>query len=583
MANLELVQYINSQIEKNIPWEKIKGDLLRVGWTLEIVEESYQQSLKDKAPQESLAAKPAPAFLPEEPSPKMLSKEESLIQAETSAIQPEPLQQSASAEEPLKAEPIQQQPAQPAAPTAAFSNLAATLEKPKKKSWLVWIIVLVVLILGLAGGGYAYYQYVYPQQIFYTAIEKGVKNFGNDKAGEITIALNGNIILKEGMPLATIGKTPVYKYASFQGDLKTNYDISNIDNAKGTLSISAQASFKPEVQSSESINVNGLSELRLENNNLYLIIQELNAEDIFAEDVRPQVQALVQDFQGQWLGGVLSEEDIRNTLRAYNQILEENKLKLSKNYDKYKKDLKSAIQIKLLGSEKIENDDCFYYQIVLDKSGIKNLNKKILDDYAKENSMQSQYSEQRFENDIWPTLQTVDIKIWIAKKSSSLRKWSIAYNNNFEKYSDFSIASLSLNLSQAYKKLEPNTIAVAAPQSFKNFRDVYSNLMQAWPLIFKENDRSVQSNLEDLQIGAKNYYEANKTFVGFNTETSMSAPQIIKIINNFGGRAAFVYIAKDKYCITKELPDTKGVYWCIDNNGYAGVSNNCTKKTYSCQ
>jgi DsbC/DsbD-like thiol-disulfide interchange protein len=129
------------------------------------------------------------------------------------------------------------------------------------------------------------------------------------------------------------------------------------------------------------------------------------------------------------------------------------------------------------------------------------------------------------------------------------------------------------------------SISVTTPENSKPIEDVVNSIFeQAFPgqsAITVMADAKIQLDADKLKLLAETYKSSNSTYLNFTAKDEGSA--LVKDMNSVGGKAAFIFIVKDKYCLTKELVGEKGTYWCIDNSGYAGVSTNCTKKTYSCK
>lgn len=601
MINQELIKYIEFHLQNGSSWEKIKSDLMAAGWPNNAIEENYAQIAKPKAAEENKS------LLVEEIKPLELVAEEKPVQQnpadnfresiddtseKLSVNEPKPIEPATSftewagVKENIQAPvnepaPINFEQTKPIAPIEATPVAQPPIERitqPQKSSKGLIIGIIFILLIALAGGGaFAYYQYIYPQQVVASAMQNILK-LDSDKYFEISASLFGDFTAKESLSI----NNEAYNYASLTINAKTDIDASDENNIKSNFSQSADIAIKQSKSSTTSLIASERLEGLETNNTLYFKLNNFqgleSALPIFRmESMQNQIiQFVNQNVLNQWFilpldqaGSNATPQEIIKQRQQIVSLLAANKNELSK-----------AIQYKALGSEKIENDDCFKYQLVFNKDALKSLLVKVLGQQSE--SEQASFSTY-FDNTVWPFLQKTNFNVWATKNNPYFRKYQIIYLGGAQNEIGFAVSSLSANFQITYKKLSAGAVTINVPQNTKSAIDLLSSYET---MILKseqdlDNDEIIKSDTNKLQAFAEQYKNQNKTYWNFTAKGDGFT--LVKDMNLAGGKTAFIYIAKDKYCITKELTLNPGTYWCIDNSGYAGVSNNCTQKTYSCK
>ncbi|MFA5009119.1 MAG: hypothetical protein WC534_00875 [Candidatus Paceibacterota bacterium] len=616
MINQELINYINFHLKKGVFWETIKKDLLDAGWPDADLEENYQQILKEKIsasansnsvyrePIEDQDLTPIESSVnltnqhqPLEEKPVELFKEETTMADFPSNQEkynyPEIQENNITPVENYAPEQLNQQERDLGPGMENFSepfqaedpNLVTPVsvgkEKPKKNI-KVLIISLVLFFLILGGGAFAYYEYVFPQQTFLKALD----NFSNNldtRAMEASQSVSANFVLKPE------SKTSFdFNNLSLSANLKEEFDFNSeqklVANASGDINLYMQTKQGEAKKTSASF------ETRTDDNVIFFLVNSLigieNVFEFFGTESEMAVQTsqiLRENIVNQWISAPISSYQIE-TYAQIKKIYEEQKQKLDDFYQANRADIIKMAKIKKIGSEKIEkdeNDDCFVYQVDFNKEETKKVLSSYLS-YFKINTNTGISTDSIFEDDVWPIIEKIKIKLWVTKNDPVFRKYSFAYEENFENDLSVDISSLSINFEGAYKKLNPNLITIYIPESTKTLEQAMETLMQIdYGQSQSTKDVDTKTLLDQASVLANTYKAQNNTYIGFISKGG--GADLINQMNNLGGRAAFVYTAKDKYCITKELPDTKESWWCVDSAGYKGLSNNCTKKTYSCE
>jgi hypothetical protein len=607
MINQELINYINFHLKKGVFWETIKKDLLDAGWPDADLEENYQQILKEKIsasansnsvyrePIEDQDLTPIESSVnltnqsqPLEEKPVELFKEETAMADFPSNQEkynyPEIQENNITPVENYAPEQLNQQERDLGPGMENFSepfqaedpNLVTPVsvgkEKPKKNI-KVLIISLVLFFLILGGGAFAYYEYVFPQQTFLKALDNFSDNL-ETRAMELSQSVSANFVLKPE------SKTPFdFNNLSLSANLKEKFDFNSeqklVANASGDVNLYMQTKQGETKKTSASF------ETRTDDNVIFFLVNSLigieNVYEFFGMESEMAVQTsqiLRENIVSQWISAPISSVQLESYAEIKGQF-EKIKQKFDDSYQANRADIIKMAKIKKIGSEKIENDDCFVYQVDFNKEETK----KVFLSYI---SFSEINTDSVFEEDIWPEIEKIKIKLWVTKNDPVFRKYSYIYEQNFENNSDVEFLSASFSLEGTYKKLNPNLITIYIPESTKTLEQALEALMQLdYGQSQSTKDVDTKTLLNQASVLANTYKAQNNTYIGFVSKGG--GADLINQMNNLGGRAAFVYTAKDKYCITKELPDTKDSWWCVDSAGYKGLSNNCTKKTYSCE
>jgi len=596
----------NDNLDKNI-LETIKKDLLDAGWPDADLEENYQQILKEKIsasansnsvyrePIEDQDLTPIESSVnltnqsqPLEEKPVELFKEETAMADFPSNQEkynyPEIQENNITPVENYAPEQLNQQERDLGPGMENFSepfqaedpNLVTPVsvgkEKPKKNI-KVLIISLVLFFLILGGGAFAYYEYVFPQQTFLKALDNFSDNL-ETRAMELSQSVSANFVLKPE------SKTPFdFNNLSLSANLKEKFDFNSeqklVANASGDVNLYMQTKQGETKKTSASF------ETRTDDNVIFFLVNSLigieNVYEFFGMESEMAVQTsqiLRENIVSQWISAPISSVQLESYAEIKGQF-EKIKQKFDDSYQANRADIIKMAKIKKIGSEKIENDDCFVYQVDFNKEETK----KVFLSYI---SFSEINTDSVFEEDIWPEIEKIKIKLWVTKNDPVFRKYSYIYEQNFENNSDVEFLSASFSLEGTYKKLNPNLITIYIPESTKTLEQALEALMQLdYGQSQSTKDVDTKTLLNQASVLANTYKAQNNTYIGFVSKGG--GADLINQMNNLGGRAAFVYTAKDKYCITKELPDTKDSWWCVDSAGYKGLSNNCTKKTYSCE
>jgi len=596
----------NANLDKNI-LETIKKDLLDAGWPDADLEENYQQILKEKIsasansnsvyrePIEDQDLTPIESSVnltnqsqPLEEKPVELFKEETAMADFPSNQEkynyPEIQENNITPVENYAPEQLNQQERDLGPGMENFSepfqaedpNLVTPVsvgkEKPKKNI-KVLIISLVLFFLILGGGAFAYYEYVFPQQTFLKALDNFSDNL-ETRAMELSQSVSANFVLKPE------SKTPFdFNNLSLSANLKEKFDFNSeqklVANASGDVNLYMQTKQGETKKTSASF------ETRTDDNVIFFLVNSLigieNVYEFFGMESEMAVQTsqiLRENIVSQWISAPISSVQLESYAEIKGQF-EKIKQKFDDSYQANRADIIKMAKIKKIGSEKIENDDCFVYQVDFNKEETK----KVFLSYI---SFSEINTDSVFEEDIWPEIEKIKIKLWVTKNDPVFRKYSYIYEQNFENNSDVEFLSASFSLEGTYKKLNPNLITIYIPESTKTLEQALEALMQLdYGQSQSTKDVDTKTLLNQASVLANTYKAQNNTYIGFVSKGG--GADLINQMNNLGGRAAFVYTAKDKYCITKELPDTKDSWWCVDSAGYKGLSNNCTKKTYSCE
>ncbi|HQG09307.1 MAG TPA: hypothetical protein PL093_00015 [Candidatus Pacearchaeota archaeon] len=693
MSNQELFQYIKLQLGNNTPWEKIKSDLLGVGWPEEIVEENYAEVLKEQASQmftsiikpntESLTEKPVNQMLPpeeeekliEQPEqPEALKEERKALEQSTEPIKSTepieftpptelaanetsvptepsvPSEPSAQTEEyiidneenselqstnddnnfeiPVRKSPSEELNEPESQPLEKFQNYnsdvfnseavqakapvapisSTPFSKPKKKSSLLWVILAVALLLGLGGAGYFYFLFnqesknIASQEsneaipIFYKSLENTFINFGNNKAKEYNIVLNGKFTLTNPIFIENNGEMLAYEYVNINLTDKLDYDITSPGQATGVMALNVAANLNSNNQTVLPKNINLAGDIGISQNNFYFRIRQFNSDSIIlalpASEIlirySPEMYTQIYPLLNQWVvnKNIIDTQPVFSEFDLFTQ-------NLSIFYNTYQANLKLALQPQELGTVNLENDDCYYYEVkFIDKDALKSFIEaginEIFNSPAANSTIKIQQADFDYSyNDyIWPILQKSKIIVWIKKSDASLKEINISYTDNLMNYgSDAPISDITFNFTITPQKLSSETL-LAFPPDPQNVKD-YQNYFDTATNIILNNyktfdDDAVIAKLFSLREKIQNYYQKKNTYIGFTTDSKIA--EAIKDINSVKTvPGAYIYINKDKYCLIKEMPNTKNTYWCIDSNGYVGTSNSCTKKTYACK
>lgn len=583
MINQELIKYIEFHLKNGSSWEKIKSDLMAAGWPNDAIEENYSQIEKSKPTVQEI--KPLELVAEEKPVQQNLADsfrepiDDTLENLSANELKPnepvtewpgvkENIQPSVTELKPANFE--QPKPITPIEPVRVAEPPVEKIVKPQKSFKGLIVGIISILLVVLAGGGaFAYYQYFYPQQLIASAIQDLLKT-SPDKYFETSVLLTGDLSSKENMFTPHINNT-AYNYGSLTFNAKVDIDTSDTNNLKATLSQNGEFTIKPSKDSTNSLSMSESFD-GIENSNIsYFKLNSVQGLENFGQ--QDSIIQFINQNLNQWFelssdqtGGATSSEEIMKQRQEFLALFT-------------KDDLSKIMQYKVLGSEKIENDDCFKYQVSFSKDALKNF---LIKDQDLSSDEKVQIST-NFDNNVWPVLQKSDFKVWVTKNNPYFRKYQIVYSDKFEDSFSLPLSEVSLNLQLIYKKLSAGAVTINVPQNIKSAVDLMASYdkisLQAQKI--STSDNKIKSTSYVLQQIAKFYQEQNKTYLNFVAKGD--GLKLIQEINQQGGRAAFIYITKDKYCITKELIANPGTYWCIDNSGYYDVSNNCTKKTYSCK
>jgi hypothetical protein len=593
MINQELLNYIAFNLDRGATWSSVRKNLLGVGWTDAALEENYQEYLKNKilpivAPPhaiqttdqmtESQKQEVHASFILEDKGKKDESAKAEIFEQET-----------LPKEESLEFDPVLSEYTDQT--KQVTSDLMIPL-KEKRKVNLKWLgISLVFLILLAAGGGvFAYYQYVFPQQVLDQMVKNYMSTTNADKTWETAVAVKSQATAKEAIPIEVSEGSLDVKYFSGSFNVKVDSDVSSLEKIKGTTIFDFEATVKPDAQSLVSKSVSGAAEMRIDDNLLFWSIKDFQGIDNFSEGAQLK-DYFEQSIKNQWVKWALPQPTDGSSYYAEIQKrIDEQKQATLKFYNTYKPDIQKALKIKVIGSEKLDDLDCFNYRIGLDRQGVWEISKTFAQDYYKQHPESHQPTisdwkdyEDAYNNYIWPRMEKTSILIWVAKNNPHLKKFVIDYKESFDSASESPVSYVSINITETFKKLDAGSVVVDIPQNTKTFEEVIYPFFAISSTAAQNQAQAarIKADMDQLRTVATLQEIQYKTYVGF--ATTGDGKMLLSDINRYGGKAAIVRIAKDKFCVTKELQKDGGKYWCVDSAGYAGDSTACTKTNYACQ
>jgi len=551
MLNQELVKYISFQLNKKIAWEEIKKPLLAKGWTEPVLEENYQEILKTRlfstsvSEQKPQLTQEVTATPKEEIKPAFVfeAEKEKAIESVTPTEQASPQEGLPEFNPELRAEPIEQ-------PKQDIVNIfEPKKESPKKKGLLVPILFVILVLLLVGGGVFAYFTYFEntPEKI----MDKTLNNLSKVKSGEYygSLNLNVNEITDEATKNALVPEDLSKLTANFTGF----FDVNDSNDIKGSLLVDTSIAMVSQ-------NATANFEIGMTGNALYGLVNSVylpqSAEmqrNIMSLLTSSWVKYDIPDVDGQKISSVISAR----TGDLFNDA-------------QFKKDLVSALSVKLIGTEKIDGVDCYHGQVSLNKDGTKIILRELEKD-VDQAVFDSDYGD-FFDN----ILSKVDIQAWIGKSDLLLHK--IYVKSNVEVDGHPAVLDLSIGIKNQNKQVK-----FTVPELTKNWNDIMGSLGMAFLQDQATNTDPnilIKDQMEQLSIVADLFKNTKGTYVGF--VSSVDGKKISDKITSLGGKVAGVVTAKDSYCIATKLLDNAG-YWCIDSKGNSLISNNCTKKTYSCK
>lgn len=556
MINQDLIKYIDIQLRRGLAWDKIKETLLSNGWTDDVIEENYKEVAKPV--EEPAPNKPAEVIEPKEASPVQEAPQEYYRPAEPPQ---EPVSSVMPREEP---KPERMMP---------LEHMAFEEPKPGNSKRLIIIGAIIGLVVLIGGGAaFAYYQYIFPQKIFYEAISNSIENIDTG-AMQTTQSIHADVGVKEGV--ITLSEASQYKYFSGSLDMQASLDASG-DIMKALWAGKLEVSAKTDAQAQDSIAASMDVELRTDNDIIYGTIKDIQG---FLN--LPIDKNLASEYQQYFTDNILNEwfemsfPSDGQGLSYYAAFKNSYIAQLQKNTNDYKKlgsYLANAFKMKVIGSEKIEGDDCYHYQIAINQAGLWSLIKEYLDFGENVTDEQWQAYENDYNSQVWPILQKIDIQEWSTKKDPYIRKYSLQYNDNFDSNASMPLSSISLNYSGTFKKLI--NLIVEIPQNAKSVNelvDAFNNV---------NSNYVIKASLAQFMAGINDYKTKNGTYSGFISRSF--GKDIIEYINSVGGDTAVAYTSRTKYCLAKQLFGGAGS-WCIDYKGFSEISENCKKETYSCE
>ncbi len=549
MINQELLKYISYCLKKETPWSITKKKLLEAGWIDEVLEENYQEYLKNKI--SSIVTTPQAEEVKEKPLE--LQKEETSPVFVFEEKKAEPIksinteQQPTTEENPFEFKPSLSELKQPKQDAIDSIELPKeTVPKNKGKLGLMLVIIAVLILIG--GGVYAYINYFSntPEKI----IDKVIKNLSKVKSGEYYGTLNLEAIEGEVGVISGIFPDNVSKVtANFKGF----FDLNDLSDIKGSLLVDANIQMAIEAATANfEIGMTGNSLYGLVNS-VYLPQSAETQRNIMSLLTSNWVKYDIPDIDGQKISSVIN-----------------NKIYGFYNNEQFKKDLASALSIKLIGVEKIDGIDCYHTQINFNKNETKII---IQDLMAAQGQNIDQVDFDNSYDDFFETLNKADIQAWISKSDFLLSKFYIKLNVSMDNQP--AIMDLSFGIKNQNKQVKFNV-----PEMTKDWNDIMGSLGTALQGLTAINSNSlIEAQLNQLMVVAQTFKQSKGTYTGFIS--SEDGQKIVNDISALGGDVAGVVTAKNMYCIaTKLLDDT---YWCIDSAGNSLISNNCTKKTYSCK
>jgi hypothetical protein len=557
MPNQELVNYISFQLNKKVPWEEVKDILLAKGWTDPVLEENYQEFLKNK-----LSSSEAPEIRPEpkeEPSEEKKEIINPMFGFQNEAVEPvESIMEERAfvgKEEPAKfnlvlPEESADEPKQ---------NIVNIFEPPKKQTkkspnWGLFLIVFLILV-AVGGGVFAYLTYFSstPEKI----IEKAIANFSKVESGQYYGTLN--------LQINSVGQNRIFDFS-----VPDNSKI--VSNFSGVFDRNDPADIKGSLLVDGSLETGGETntanfEIGMAGNSLYGLVN-----NVFLPQYPDTQRNVISLMTSSWIKYDVPDNNGQKVSVSINE-----KIDNLFNDAQFKKDLAGALDIKLLAAEKIDGIDCYHAQINFEKDKTK----IIISDILTAQGQSSDPSFDEFYNNLFDNiLSKSDTQIWIGKSDLLLRKLYFKSSGNINGI------DASVDLSLGIKNQNQKVTIKPLPQLTKNWNDIKSSFGmisqepgQAQPTV-TDNNVLIEAQLNQLMGVAQAYKQSKATYVGFISGTE--GKKIVGDITALGGNVAGVVTAKNMYCIATKLLDNKG-YWCIDSSGNALISNNCTRKTYSCK
>lgn len=590
MINQELVKYIEVQLKRGLSWDEIKDILLSNGWTEDVIEENYKEVSKSIQPPEAIKPVETPTVIAQPIEPQNIAKPVETMQMQEKEINPiQEAPQEYKISEPItpKETVINVMPKEEIKEEVKMENLMPAepvgFEEPKPRNTkkLMMILGIAIGALVLIGGGaaFAYYQFVFPQKVFYDVISNAAANI-DMIANQSTVSFKADAELKQEA-LDMLSLDPSYKFISLSLNNQASVDLSGETALKALWSGTIALNSKPDAQSQDSKQISLSAEIRTDNNVVYGAITDLQGleslplEKSLADEYQ---QYFTTNIKNQWVKFDLPVDSQGQSYyseykKEYNDQIQKN----IENYNTFNPQIKKALKIKVMGSEKIEGDDCYHYQLTFDQQELWNLLKSVTQNSATEAISDTQW--QTYQNDynniIWPSLQKANIELWATKKNSYIRKYQLTYNDNFANVSEVQISTISITSTGTVKKLTPGSVVVDVPQNTKDAMELlFSSYVNA------NKDYVIKADMLTFMDGISQYYATNKSYSGFISRST--GKDIIAHMDALGGGSTIAYTSKAKYCLAKELLSGEGS-WCIDSTGFIGISSNCKKETYSCK
>jgi len=545
MVTKELLDYINYQLDHGEVWSEIKKDLAASGWDISALDEAYSQIMSKKN-EASNAQTPSPMI---EVAPSAEAIAASPESAKIDAPEQRDLISNAKASNTplfgIKKEPVA------VAGGISVPGLPKKDETKPKNKFIVPVIIVAVLVLLIAGGVFAF-NYNFSSDAIAAKILSSYKNINSGEfSGNLSLDVTPTekMVQELGLPNTSQQKVEI--------NLDGKFNYHDESNAKADMNVKL---------ASKSDNKDYQADLALKiiDNALFFKLNQLTVPS----ELEQNVAAVKTVGLSKWVKADISKYAEKNISTLIKESRE-------KNASPEVKELFSkALNFKFIGFENVDSTLCSKIKVSINKDK----SRELLLEFAKtENTSITQEEIDSFNkeyNDAFDQVaKNIDINIYVGVFDSLVHKSSFSAN--------IATDEMSGTISASFNSKKENTdIQIASAEESIDFESFYQQILSIQAASSQNRDNEIKSAMSQIQALAANYRALKQTFIGFNT--SIDGEKIIKdSINSWGGNAAVVLTSKDKFCMSKDLIDSIGTYWCADSNTFFG-SGTCDKDKIAC-
>lgn len=571
MITEELIKYIKTQTEKNIPQNIIISKLTEAGWSSENIKEALTKAFESSAEKN-----PAPIKKTLDPYRELLhenfesnkpkiseSKEEKMKEEFLPTLKPKEIKQEFEAivsgsnfkREVLKNESNQE---------SLIEISPKTINKTKKI--LFPIIILIVLAILVGGSFYAY------KKGFINLNNFNIPFLKNNPEKDLRKIINAILNTKS----AHFEKLLIFSTSDENNQLPLSFYIKTSGDfdlrEKGLPSISENIFIKSNTGS--RIDLNYESNIKFIGKKIYIRFPQV-------------VSFLEKDFMNPETWVSVSYNDIEklkleNNLTSKEEVKEDDNLKEVINYYLKTNNIVENEQfigdLKFIGKEKIGEIKSKHYQFSISNIFIKKLVRDILESESNEQGNNLNEAIK-----ILNSMGDIKTDLWVNKKTYEPIK---VHLSAFSKFNEFQSSSLEISID--FSNIN-QPVLILTPEKTISSYDVVKSFINQSELLKK--DLGLKNEVDNLLLVIENYKNTNKNY-GIKLNSSGNCKNSIfnsykiatqlKVILKITENKGLCYSDSEGWAFSFPIFSDNTKYYCVDSKGYMNQIDFLIKKN-SCQ